>query len=86
MGITEKQLEAAIIEKFQPTQLTVQDISGGCGSSFKVAIVSELFQGKSLIERHRLVYSILESEMKEIHALELARTWTPAEWEKKMSK
>jgi stress-induced morphogen len=86
MGITDKQLEAVIVEKFQPTQVTVQDISGGCGSSFKVTIVSALFEGKSLLERHRLVYSILENEMKEIHALELGKTWTPTEWDKKMSK
>jgi BolA protein len=46
------------------------------GGHFKVKIVSDDFKDKSLIERHRMVYGILDEMIKkEIHALSIeART------------
>ena len=42
------------------------------GGHFRVSIVSEDFQDKSLIERHRMVYAILGDMLKnEIHALSI---------------
>lgn len=58
----------------------VVDISGGCGSSFTVEIVSEQFQGKRLLERHRMVNGALAEEMKEIHALSITKALTPDQW------
>jgi BolA protein len=49
------------------------------GGHFDVTIVSEQFAGKSLIERHRLVYGALGEAMnKEIHALSI-KAYTPEE-------
>ena len=31
----------------------VKDVSGGCGSSFEVLVVSSQFEGKPLLQRHR---------------------------------
>jgi acid stress-induced BolA-like protein IbaG/YrbA len=54
----------------------------GDGTHFDALIVSTEFEGKSLIERHKLVYSVLGDAMKErIHALSL-KTFTPEQWEK----
>jgi acid stress-induced BolA-like protein IbaG/YrbA len=40
-----------------------------------------LFEGKSRVQRHQLVYSALGDRMRhEIHALSM-RTLTPAEWQ-----
>lgn len=54
--------------------------SPGTGEShFRILIVSEIFAGKSRVERHRLVNEILEGEVgKNIHALALA-TYAPGE-------
>lgn len=53
----------------------------GDGTHFDAVIVSNEFEGKSLIERHKLVYSVLGDAMKErIHALSL-KTFTPEQWE-----
>ena len=42
------------------------------GGHFKLHVVSNVFNTLSLIERHRLVYKILDSMMKvEIHALSI---------------
>ncbi len=53
----------------------------GDGTHFEALIVSTEFEGKSLIERHKLVYGVLGDAMKErIHALSL-KTYTPEQWE-----
>jgi stress-induced morphogen len=51
-----------------------------CGASFAIEIVSEQFEGKRLLERHRLVNAALVEEMKEIHALSIKKAVTPAQW------
>lgn len=51
----------------------------GDGHHFEALIVSALFEGKSRIARHQLVYAALGDRMRqEIHALSM-RTLTPAE-------
>lgn len=77
-------VEAAIREKltraFAPTRLEVGNDSHlhaghrgspGTGEShFRVLIVSEMFAGKSRLERHRLVNDTLAAELKgTVHAL-----------------
>ncbi|MBX7230277.1 MAG: BolA/IbaG family iron-sulfur metabolism protein [Burkholderiaceae bacterium] len=58
------------------THLTVN----GDGRHFQAMIVSDAFEGKSLVARHRLVYGVLGDRMREqIHALSM-QTLTPAEW------
>ncbi len=54
----------------------------GDGTHFEAVIVSDAFNGKTLLERHQLVYKALGEAMKErIHALSL-RTYTPEQWDK----
>jgi BolA protein len=55
----------------------------GGETHFDVVIVSNVFSGKSRIERQKIVYKILEEEMKsKIHALTL-KTLTADEADKK---
>ncbi len=45
------------------------DLQGG-GDHFEVSVVSEQFEGRSLIERHRMIYTAVgEAMQREIHAL-----------------
>lgn len=48
-----------------------------------MTVVSEAFKGKSLMQRHRLIYGLLDDELKNqgLHALTL-KTKTQAELEK----
>lgn len=56
------------------------DVTGD-GRHFDAVIVSAEFEGKSAIQRHQLVYSILGEKMRaDIHALSM-RTVTPVESE-----
>jgi BolA-like protein 1 len=48
-------------------------------SHFRVKVVSEAFQGKSLVERHRLINTALKDELAgPVHALAI-KALTPAE-------
>jgi BolA protein len=50
------------------------------GGHYRVTIVAAAFEGLARLERHRLVYEILNREMQgAIHALGL-KTLTPREW------
>lgn len=80
MGVTKEQVESTLKSKLNPSHLEVVDTSGGCGASFAIEIVSEQFEGKRLLERHRLVNAALVEEMKEIHALSIKKAVTPAQW------
>ena len=49
------------------------------GGHYRVTVVSPVFEGKSRVERHRLVYMALAEEMQQaIHALALT-TLTPGQ-------
>ena len=51
----------------------------GDGQHFEALIVSTLFEGKRLIQRHQLVYAALGDRMREeVHALSM-KTLTPQE-------
>ncbi|KAL3625413.1 BolA-like protein 2 [Castilleja foliolosa] len=82
MAVTKEQVESTLNSKLNPSHLDVVDTSGGCGASFKVEIVSEQFEGKRLLERHRMVNAALVEEMKQIHALSIAIAQTPEQWNK----
>ncbi|MBT3445469.1 BolA/IbaG family iron-sulfur metabolism protein [bacterium] len=54
----------------------------GDGTHFEAVIISEAFKNKSTLERHKIVYSALEEDMKEnIHALSM-KTLAPDELDK----
>ena len=76
--------------RFQPDHLEITDDSAlhaghtgsrkSGGSHYSAVIVSGSFTGKSLIERHRLVYdAVFSGRVGEVHALAL-KTYTPEEW------
>ena len=54
----EKQLASLLTEKLTPSYVAVKDISGGCGQAYEVWIDSDLFEGKRLIQKHRMVNEV----------------------------
>ena len=61
-----------MIEEALPgSRVQVRDTTGG-GDHFEAVIVATQFAGKSVVEQHRLIYSILGPAMSgPIHALAL---------------
>ena len=53
----------------------------GDGRHWYATIVSSVFEGQRLIQRHQRVYATLGERMQtdEVHALSM-KTYTPAEW------
>ena len=79
-------IEAKLTDTFEPAHLEVVNESGnhnvppGSESHFKVVIVATGFEGKRLLERHRMVNATLADELAgPVHALAL-HTYTEADW------
>ncbi len=53
----------------------------GDGRHFEAVIVSKAFEGKGLLQQHKLVYQVLGDRMEKIHALSM-KTLTPEQWAK----
>lgn len=82
-----ERVELKLRAALTPTHLEVineshQHSAGpGAESHFKVIVVSPLFEGKNLIDQHRLVNAALAEELKlAIHALTL-KTVAPSKWQ-----
>ncbi|MEM7304845.1 MAG: BolA family protein [Pseudomonadota bacterium] len=59
------------------------NVPPGSESHFKVTIVSDDFEGKMLVARHRIINQLLTDELEgPVHALSM-HTYTPAEWQEK---
>lgn len=61
------------IRKSLPDAVVTVTDRTGMMDHLKVVIVSEGFRGKTLLDRHRMIYQALDAPMKDgrIHALEL---------------
>jgi BolA protein len=79
-------IEEKLHQQIKPSHLEVINESGnhnvppGSESHFKVVIVSDAFEGKNSVSRHRMINKVLADELKnKIHALAL-HTYTDKEW------
>jgi len=71
-------IEAKICGSLPDARVELRDLTG-TEDHWEAVVVSEAFAGKSLIERHRMVFAALAEELKgPIHALTL-KTFTPSE-------
>ncbi|MCG6967081.1 MAG: BolA/IbaG family iron-sulfur metabolism protein [Chromatiaceae bacterium] len=82
----QQQIERKLREQFAPLHLEVaneshmHNVPAGAESHFRVVLVSEQFEGRPLVQRHRAVNGALQQELQgQIHALAL-HTMTPEEW------
>ena len=71
------EIEGLIHGELPAATVRVIDETGG---HFQAVVVAAEFSGKSLVERHQLVYRSLKGAMADrIHALSI-KTYTPEEW------
>ncbi|XP_069508187.1 bolA-like protein 2 [Ambystoma mexicanum] len=86
VSLSAESLKEKLTRELDAEHVEVDDTSANrCATSFKVLVVSSKFEGKPLLQRHRLVNSCLSEEMKDIHAFE-QKTLTPQQWEKEKQK
>ena len=82
MGMTPSQLKARIETLAPGTYVEVTDLTG-TQDHYQALIVSSAFEGKMMIEQHKMVFDLFKAEMgtEEVHAFSL-KTFTPAQSEK----
>ncbi|KAI0637746.1 bola-like protein [Trametes polyzona] len=67
----ERVIHQKLTEKFKPTELHVEDVSGGCGTFYQIIIASDEFKGLPLVKQQRLVNQTLKEEIQGIHGLQV---------------
>ena len=67
----EESIETKLREIVAATHVSVEDISGGCGSMYKIFVVSPEFEGLALVKQHRLVQKAIAGEIADMHGLTL---------------
>ncbi|KAK6739610.1 hypothetical protein RB195_008234 [Necator americanus] len=78
--VSEKDVHQRISEKLNPLLLEVTDQSDGCGAKFLITVVSDSFNGKRVLECHRLVQDAIADIMPQIHAVTI-NAYTHSKWE-----
>lgn len=78
--MTPEQLKVRIESLSPGTEATVVDLTGTM-DHYQAVVVSPAFRGKLMIEQHRLVLDLFQSEVTsgEVHALTL-KTFTPEKY------
>ncbi|MFO1518580.1 MAG: BolA family transcriptional regulator [bacterium] len=77
-----REIQKLIEQALPGAQVAVQDLVGD-GDHLQATVVTPLFEGKTLLQQHQMVYSPLREALKEkLHALAL-KTYTPEQWSKK---
>lgn len=71
MPFEEKKIEQLLKKAFPDSQITITDLLGD-QDHWEVVIISKLFNEKTRIEQHKMVYKALEGKAgNEIHALKI---------------
>ncbi len=83
--MTAQEIKSRIESLGPATHSEVIDLTG-TQDHWEALVVSPAFEGKLMIEQHRMVLGLFEKEIQsnEVHALTL-KTYTPKQFEKKAS-
>ncbi|KAF9219360.1 bola-like protein [Gyrodon lividus] len=85
MPIQIAELEHAIRDAFPVVHLQIEDQSSGCGESYFILLVSEAFEGKTTLAKHRLINETLKAQIAQMHAFS-QKTFTPKQYEAYLAK
>ncbi|KAL5490577.1 hypothetical protein ACEPAI_5410 [Sanghuangporus weigelae] len=84
MPVSLETLEDNLRNSMPITHLEIKDRSNGCGENYEILVVSEAFQKKTTLARHRLINELLKNEIAEMHAFSQI-TLTPEQYESRLS-
>ena len=71
MPLSKEELEKHIKESLPNSVIIIEDLKGD-GDHYSATVISKLFEGKTKIEQHKMVYDSLKGKMgNELHALML---------------
>ncbi len=75
MKVTPENVRDYILQGLECEHIQVE----GDGRHFEAVIVSTAFEGKGMLQQHKMVYAALGDRMEKIHALSM-KTLTPKQW------
>ncbi len=76
--IAQDEIRSRLLEALPGAEIDLCDVTG-TSDHYEVTVVTEAFEGKTLVERHRMVYAPLRHLLGEaLHALSL-KTLAPGE-------
>ena len=64
-------MEAKLRDELDAVNVTVEDVSGGCGAMYKAYVESPRFVGLNIVKQHKLVQGVLKEEIAEMHGFTL---------------
>ncbi len=71
MSLKSEEIEKLIRESIPDAEIIIQDLAGD-NNHYSATIKSKIFNGKTKIEQHKIVYKSLKGKMgNELHALEI---------------
>ena len=71
MGLKREEIKNLILQAIPDAEISIEDLAGD-ENHYSATIKSKIFNGKSKIEQHKLVYKALKGKMgNELHALAL---------------
>ena len=71
MSLKSEEIEKLIRESIPDAEIIIQDLAGD-NNHYSATIKSKIFNGKSKIEQHKIVYKSLKGKMgNELHALSI---------------
>ena len=71
MPLKIEEIKSMIKEAIPDAEITIQDLAGD-ENHYSATIKSKIFNGKSKIDQHKIVYKALKGKMgNELHALQL---------------
>ncbi|KAH9916276.1 bola-like protein [Epithele typhae] len=85
MPISAADLEASIRSALPIIHLEIEDTSSGCGENYSIFVVSEAFEGKNTLARHRFINEVLKSQIAQMHAFS-QKTLTPTQYRAHLAK
>ena len=73
-------IKRRILENLKAEEVILTDLTGG-GDHWQVTVVSQQFEGKALIQQHKMVLDLFSKDIatNHVHALSV-KTYTPDRW------
>lgn len=67
----ETDLKNILIKRFPKANVTVHDVSGGCGAMFEVLVEAKEFSGLSVLKQHKMITETLKEQINDMHGLRI---------------
>ncbi|KZT24931.1 bola-like protein [Neolentinus lepideus HHB14362 ss-1] len=80
MAVDTVELETTLRTSIPISHLEIIDQSNGCGENYAILVVSDAFEGKNTLARHRFVNELLKKQIAQMHAFS-QKTFTPKQYE-----